>query len=223
MRDIAVITPVAPGPHRTYVKEAIASSEDFPCHVLALDGPWRIPVRNPDPDRVAIVEAPQAVGRSEARNLALAWARDHGFRWSLFLDADDLLLPTAWQDLQEAPEAHIYYGESNLSRGGETYNHLVMNSHVRAQLIESPPRVKFVLANVSMLCLTERACRIRFDPDITQGEHFDFFMRYIVNPEIKGHKLSRPIVCIRSELSTRLYGPWGADRPRYEEWIKEPV
>jgi hypothetical protein len=219
MRKIAVVTPVATGHHRDCVVEAMASAAEFPLHVVVLDGAGRVPDIPPG-THVTIIERPM-MGRSAARNVGLRAAQAAGYPWCLFLDADDLFLPTTFADLQAAPEADIYYGESRLEDTGEqSWNHLPLNDKVRQQLAESPPRVKLVMANVEIMVRTDRALAIGgFDENLHNGEHFDFFVRYVLNPKIHAHMLRRPIVHVRRGLSSMRCGPWLDDAPeRYAQW-----
>lgn len=218
VRKIAVITPVATGHHRECATEAMASAAAFPLHVVVLDGVGRVPEIPPD---VNVTMIPHAmVGRSAARNIGIQAANAAGYPWCLFLDADDLLLPTALEDLQAAPEADLYYGESGLDGGGQSYNHLALTDLVRRQLMHVPSRVKLIMANVSIMVRTDRALHLGgFDEDLHQGEHFDFFVRYVLNPKINAHLLKRPIVHIRAGLSSMRFGPWLEDAPeRYAKW-----
>lgn len=218
MRKIAVITPVATGHHRDCVLEAIETTRDFPLHLVILDGVGRVP----ECDRLGVTVIQRMMaGRSAARNVGLQAAYAAGYEWSLFLDADDLLLPHAFADLQAAPEADIYYGESQVEEDGkQSWNHLALTDDVRQQLAESPPRVKLIMANVEVMVRTERALAIGgFDEDLHNGEHFDFFVRYVLNPKVRAHMLARPIVYVRRGLSSMRYGPWLDDTPeRYARW-----
>jgi glycosyltransferase involved in cell wall biosynthesis len=234
MRNITVITPVAPGHHRQCVHEAIESAQQFPLHVIVLDGPGG----GIDPGyngHLHVVETERAVGRSSARNVGLQIARSYQSEWSLFLDADDLLLPTAFEDLQAAPEADLYYAEHQLEEAmaeGETiprqsWNHLDISddASARRMLLEQSPKLcKSILPNVSMMVRTERALRCTFDADMSQGEHFDFFIRYIANPRVKVHMMKRPLVLVRSRLSSARFGPWSDSAiERYKEWQALPI
>jgi glycosyltransferase involved in cell wall biosynthesis len=225
MRNIAVITPVAAGPHREYVLEAIASSVAFPLHVVVLDGPGRTPeMDKAESARVVIVDTSWPAGRSEARNIGLRVAKDAGYEWSIFLDADDLLLPTAFDDLRAAPEADLYYAEHMLDTGGQSYNHVRWDSDTQEKLMEAPTRAKLILPNVACMVRTERAARIGFDKDLSHGEHFDFFVKYMANPKATAIMLSRPLVLVRTGKSSAQFGPWveGA-KEKYATWAQVTV
>jgi len=222
MRRIAVITPVARGPHRLHVSDAVASTTAFPLHVVVYDGAQQSPPApqfEDERDRVAVITTDDPVGRSEARNIGIRAADAAGFEWCLFIDADDLMLPTAWADLQDAKEADLYYGEHFFEDGSGSYNHVPFDADTRAKLLEAPTRAKLIVPNVSYAVRTERALRVLFDPMISHGEHFDFFIKYVANPSIRVHMLRRPLITVRRSLSTAQFGPWqDGSRERYQEW-----
>ena len=220
MKEIAVVTPVAAGPHRALVRDAVESARRFSRHFVVLDGPGEdVLVRSGG--RVTVAQSSEKIGRSEARNVGLQMASAAGIEWALFLDADDVVLETAWDDLQAAPASDLYYAEHMLDSETQTWNHLPWCASVRDRLYARPGACKSVLPNVSMVVLVERANRVLFDRELNQGEHFDFFLKYMANPEATAHMLSRPIVEVRRGLSSRndLTDPWPAlSRERYEEW-----
>lgn len=202
--------------------DAVASSRAFPLHIVVYDGVQQTP---PAPeflderDRVVTLTTADPVDRSEARNLGLQAAMDRGFEWTIFIDADDLFVDTAWADLQAAPGADLYYGEHSYDDGGGSFNHVPWDGDTYEKLMEAPTRAKLIVANVAYMVRTERALRVQFDPMISFGEHFDFFIKYVANPDVNVHMMRRPLIVVRRRLTTSQIGPWNdGDRERYVEW-----
>lgn len=190
---LAVITPVGPG-HERVAEECRASVDNA---WLGAHGPF-LQMRH-----FVIADHDGAMGRSRARNLGIEEAAS--FDWLLFLDADDLLLPRAFNlfgsGLRRNPECAAIFGAVHTDRHGTIPENVwpcgwpeLMTHGARGTL--------------SMGCFfrADVASATRFDDSLDAGEDFDFYLRALHGRPF--WKLRSPLVTVRVTVNSAT-GPRG--------------
>lgn len=130
------------------------------------------------------------LSRSEARNRAVKLAADRGFDWILFLDASDLLLPSAFAEITDPSSIYsaiwgmIVTLEKGKSRA--TIRQPQYMIETARQLAVLPP---FATLQSSHFVRTDVAQRHPFDTRREAGEDLDYFLRiWEAEPCIKLHQ-----------------------------------
>lgn len=178
----AIVTPVGPG-HEKLVGQAQASVESAIAHGK---GPFSRIAFHPVNDTEGML------GRSAARNRAVAEAAGTGFDWIFFLDADDILLPSAFEDVTRAVESHdaIWGAIAVLEKGSNRVTlrqPQYMIESVR-QLAVLPPIATLQMGH---FVKTPVAFRHKFEVSRNVGEDLDYYLR--VWESERCVKLSRPL------------------------------
>ncbi|MEW6054471.1 MAG: tetratricopeptide repeat protein [Nitrospirota bacterium] len=165
----AVITPVGPG-HENLYQECLASVENAfrekPAHCTGF-----IPIRIDDPQG--------KLGRSKARNLGIQKASEQGAEWIFFLDADDLMSPSAFEyvgpylDKYDAVWGSIWSIESGESTARERPKQLPFLYGIEDVLSCDP----FVSLQMGHFVRTPVALSVLFNESIDTGEDFDYYLR----------------------------------------------
>lgn len=165
----AVIIPIGPG-HQTLAQECVQSVQ------RAFQG-------SPGPfDDVLILTVDDSEGRhgrSRARNQAVRQAAEAGAVWVFFLDADDLLLPAAFQ-LVSPYVAHYDAIWGAILEGQYGANDVVKRTpqvdqiFSLRQLFDNDP---YTTLQMGHFVRTEVALRYPFDESLDTGEDFDYYLR----------------------------------------------
>jgi hypothetical protein len=166
---LAVLTPIGPG-HKDLVADAMASVEA----AWDLDhGPFE------ELEHHGTYDHDGQRGRSAIRNEMVLDAARAGFEWIFFLDADDLLLPQAFRNLQEAltrrPEADAIWGQiveqtgksAPLVRPGQEYPKTLR------ELVKADP---FRSLQIGYFVRAEVQARHEFREDMDAGEDFAMYL-----------------------------------------------
>ena len=201
----AVITPVGPG-HETLLAESCAPSV---AQAMAFDmGPFAAV------EHLVMDDTRGRHGRSNRRNAALEQAKDGGFDWVFFLDADDVMTPNAFETfgrvIRAEPDLDAVWGlicTFNDAGEPELREGQPERIDTRAALLAVEP---FLSLQIGAFFRTECAARFGFDPDMDTGEDFKFYYqlwascRCAKRPEIF-------FVNRRGQHSTGPRGATGAD------------
>ena len=142
-----------------------------------------------DDRRIFIVQQKNA-GEASARNVGL----DHATgRYISFLDADDLYLPTALEDLSSFLDLHpqydVVYSDGEIFDGQD--NSLMTLSEIRSGIYNGNVLEKLVVSSsvvtVPVCTMTRRSTvlkhSIRFDPKLVIGPDWDFWIQLAVHGE----------------------------------------
>lgn len=194
---LTVIIPCG-GHHAKYVNDAVQSclnGTERPERIIVVDDCARPPVRLARHDVVSVLSATQHIGRSAARNWA---ARSTDTEWLYFLDADDMLEPTAIADfkslLHHSPDI-IYADYQYLDQQG-------VKQVVEKKMFTRRPTDCHNYYNIGMFVKRERFELIGgFDDDMAMAEYWDFFLRYTANEKVRIMKHTRPFFTARQNAS----------------------
>lgn len=199
--EVTVIIPCG-GHHATLLRDAVASclnAKPAPDRIIIIDDDAAPPVNIIGaPENVQVYRLPYHRGRSAARNFAIQMAVTP---WIYFLDADDFLEPTAISDFRaivnDAPINLVYADYDWIDTTGQ--RHRVAKQEFNQRLVGSNNP-----CNIGFFVQRERTLAINgFDDDMSIGEYWDFFLRYVSNPKVKIHKHNRPFFAAR-QLSSVL-------------------
>lgn len=138
------------------------------------------------------------IGRSAARNVAVNKADTP---WLFFLDADDLLEPTAILDFESivgTRRADIVFADYDyLDQSGKR--------HRVSKLPPPPARVPISKSNLVNIGLFVRRSRFLsiggFDEDMAFAEYWDLYLRYVSDPKVQIVKADRPFFVARQSSS----------------------
>lgn len=223
---VAVIIPCG-GNHAQYVDEAVDSClkvDPRPDEIIVIDDCAVPPVLkleaqlNGDPPGLQLHRLDRHKGRSYARNYGVGMCDSP---WLYFLDADDLLEPTAIADFkaitETQPESDLIYADYDYLDGDGQRHRVAKQIWVRDEHSQPhqaakrtwvhrgriPPKTGTRnLVNIGMFVKRARFCGIGgFDEEMAIAEYWDFFLRYVTNPRIKATKHTRPFFVARP-LST---------------------
>lgn len=164
-----VITPVGPG-HEALARECRQSVERA----------WRTnPGRFSAVEHLLIDDTRGALGRSRARNEAVQEAQRRGAEWIFFLDADDVMVPTAFAAVAEHVGDHdaIWGNIAELSADGaqaqlRVPQILTMNRAAELMLLHP-----FRTLQMGHFVRAAVAARHPFDVAMNTGEDFDYYLR----------------------------------------------
>ena len=165
----AIITPIGPGHEAIY--QAASNSIRSACERSA--GPFReiIPFRIDDPQG--------QIGRSKARNAAVQQAAQQGIEWVFFLDADDMLVPDVFTNIEPYLEHYdAIWGQIFSFDNGTD------QAHYREGQLGVTDRFSDILNNDPYFTLqmghfvrTEVALANPFNEQMDVGEDFDYYLR----------------------------------------------
>jgi glycosyltransferase involved in cell wall biosynthesis len=200
-----IIIPVGPG-HEELVHRAVGSVEmakDF--HKGAFT----------DIDVTAIDDTKGLLGRSQARNLAVA---DSKADWVFFLDADDLMHPEAFAFSEDLIETHdaiwgliVEYKDGVLL---ERFQVPAINDI--STLLKVDP---YLTLQMGHFVKTEIAQKEPFKEDMNTGEDWHYYLR--VWNKYECIKINRPLMCnVRGQHST---GPRSADGRKWREVVEKLI
>lgn len=163
-----VVIPVGPG-HADLAREARASVEQA---VVYGKGAFQ---------KIGLLfldDADGKFGRSQRRNEGLSYARQNGFEWVFFLDADDLMAPEAFTRASGYMETHdaiwgaiweTFDGCTARLRAGQ----IMPFSDLRTLLSHDPVRT----LQMGHFVRTEVAAKIGFDEEKDCGEDFQYYLK----------------------------------------------
>ncbi len=165
----AIITPVGPG-HAEIYKEAERSIRDA---CVRSPGPFRkvIPFR--------IDDQQGKIGRSRARNFAVEQAAAQGIEWVFFLDADDVLVPDTFANVEpllddyDAIWGQIFSFQDGSKQAERREGQLGPTNRFEDVLNADP----FHSLQMGHFVRTEIAAANPFDESLDVGEDFHYYMR----------------------------------------------
>jgi glycosyltransferase involved in cell wall biosynthesis len=206
-KSVSVIIPCG-GEHARYVGDAVASCMKglvCPYEVIVVDDAANAPVDQAldlmshavAPPHVRVYQLDHHMGRSAARNYAVG--RSAG-AWLFFLDADDILEPTAMADFLRIcdvpPVADIVYADYDYLDDAGQKRRVEKPRWVRSGH-RLPPDVSNPV-NIGMFVKKDRFLAVGgFDEDMAFMEYWDFFLRYTANPSAQVLKARRPFFTAR--------------------------
>jgi tetratricopeptide (TPR) repeat protein/glycosyltransferase involved in cell wall biosynthesis len=202
----AVITPVGPGHGQLYL-ECLASVENSFAKEKGIFSEI-IPVRIDDPEG--------KLGRSGARNAGIRKAAEKDAEWIFFLDADDLMAPSAFEYASPYLEKYdgiwgcIWTVEKGEKTAGERPEQLpfLFSMH---DLLSCDPYLSLQMGH---FVKTSLALDTPFDETLDTGEDFDYYLR--IWEEYKCIKIPLPLFYNRR--GTHSLGPRSA---RGTEWQQQ--
>ena len=165
----AIITPVGPGHKELYnvcltsIRESIAKGKGCFSDI--------IPIRIDDLDG--------RLGRSRARNIGIKKATEHNVEWIFFLDADDLMAPSAFKYVSPYLEEYdgiwgsIWSIEKGETIARERPHQLPFLYSIEDVLSYDP----FVTLQIGHFVKTSVALSTLFDESLDTGEDFDYYLR----------------------------------------------
>ena len=209
----AVITPVGPGHEETYFSYCLPSIE----HAISYGtGPFV---------RVEPIDVPDLqgnLGRSRARNLGVVEAVERGFDWIFFLDADDFLFESVFEDAaSHLLEVDALWGLICEARFGD-----LTSARLRPNQVRTMDRLDELLGNDPFMTLqmghfvrAEVAAAVPFDERMDTGEDFRYYRR--VWSRYRCKKMERVFFLnVRGRHST---GPRSADGRMWREAVEMEV
>ena len=222
----AVITPVGPG-HQSLLNDSCAPSVT---RALAFDkGPFDVV------EHLVMDDTEGRHGRSNRRNDALKQARDEGFDWVFFLDADDVMTPNAFEAfgrvLASEPDLDAVWGlicTFNDLGQPELRDGQPERIDTRADLLACPP---YLSLQIGAFIRTGCAARFGFDPDMDTGEDFKFYYQLWANcrcakrPEIffvnrRGQHSTGPRGATGADWSEAVTGLWTSQLAEVPVWAQ---
>jgi hypothetical protein len=203
-----IITPVGPG-HEELVHRAAGSIQIAKEHSVGLFE---------DIDLIAIDDTKGQLGRSQARNLAVA---DSKADWIFFLDADDLMHPEAFKNLSlffdDMRDADAVWGKIVEYKEGNLLERYQVPEITSLQsLIKNDP---YLTLQMGHFVKTDVAKEHPFKEDMNTGEDWEYYLRLW-----KKHnciKIDAPFMCnVRGEHST---GPRSANGAQWREVVEKLI
>jgi len=208
MQTLGVIIPVG-AHHASLVSDAlhsIAMGSEKPTVVVVVDDHADPPAAQHHvlelPD-VRYAKLEDTRGRSAARNLGCHLADTD---WFYFLDADDLLMPTAVTDWREAierdPTIQLVYANYRWTFGPSA--DLARPYQIRDDVPwDRDVLRRKMIGNIGMFVRADRFWAVGgFTPGRDYGEEYDLWLRYALNPAINVYKHTRPLFHSRKGLHT---------------------
>ncbi len=165
----AIISPIGPGHDVIY--QAAANSIRAACEKSA--GPFReiIPFR--------IDDSEGKIGRSRARNAAVQQAAQQGIEWVFFLDADDMLVPDIFINVEpyldnyDAIWGQIFSFDNGTSQAKYREGQLGTTDRFSDILNNDP----YYTLQMGHFVRTEIALANPFNEQMDVGEDFDYYLR----------------------------------------------
>jgi tetratricopeptide (TPR) repeat protein len=165
----AIVTPVGPG-HEQLYRECLTSVEtSFAEKKGNFSG--IIPIRIDDPEG--------KLGRSKARNIGIREAAEQNVDWIFFLDADDIMAPSAFEYVSPYLETYdaiwgsIWTIEREEHTACERPHQLPFLYNIGEVLSYDP----FVTLQMGHFVKTPAALSTLFDEFLDTGEDFDYYLR----------------------------------------------
>ncbi|QRY82151.1 FkbM family methyltransferase [Pseudomonas sp. PDNC002] len=133
-------------------------------------------------DEVQVLEMDDTqgrLGRSHARNLAVREAGERGIEWLFFLDADDLMCPTAFVDAAPLLEDHdaiwgtIYVADLQAGQAQRREGQISPIDNLEQVLLNDP----YLTLQMGHFVRQDVAAATPFDTDMDTGEDFDYYLR----------------------------------------------
>lgn len=165
----AIISPIGPGHEEVYQQASNSIREAC----LKSPGPFReiIPFR--------IDDSQGQIGRSKARNRAVVEAAEHGMEWVFFLDADDMLVPDIFTNVEpylhqyDAIWGQIFSFDDGSMQASSREGQLGMTDRF-ADILNTDP---YFTLQMGHFVRTEVALQHPFDEQMDVGEDFDYYLR----------------------------------------------
>lgn len=164
-----VIMPVGPG-HQDIVSRAKDSVARAVAHGLGAFQEVQV---------IEIDDTEGRLGRSHARNLAIREAGERGIEWLFFLDADDLMLPSAFSDVEalladyDAIWGAIYVADLQAGQAVRRPEQISPLTSLEQVLLNDP----YLTLQMGHFVRQEVAARYPFDTQMDTGEDFDYYLR----------------------------------------------
>jgi tetratricopeptide (TPR) repeat protein len=165
----AVVTPVGPG-HEQLYRECLTSVETSFAGKKGIFSEI-IPIRIDDPEG--------KLGRSKARNIGIRKAVEQNADWIFFLDANDIMAPSAFDyvspyvEIYDAIWGSIWTIEQGEHKAYERPHQLPFLYSIEEVLSYDP----FVTLQMGHFVRTPAALSILFDESLDTGEDFDYYLR----------------------------------------------
>jgi len=154
----------------------------------------------------------KGLGRSRARNLAVAAAKEKGADWLFFLDADDLMVEDAFENIaehideQDAIWGAIYVADLQTQQAHRRPNQVSPLTSLEQLLLNDP----YLTLQMGHFVRQEVAARYPFDTELDSGEDFDYYLR--VWKENRCTKIDKPLFLnVRGQHSSGPRSATGAD------------
>ncbi|MCA8986473.1 MAG: tetratricopeptide repeat protein [Planctomycetaceae bacterium] len=165
----AIITPVGPGHAEIYQQ----AEESIRQACMNSSGPFSkvTPFR--------IDDLAGQIGRSRARNFAVQQAAKQGIEWVFFLDADDVLVPKAFANVEAYLEQYdaiwgqIFCFDEGSNRAVQRENQLGKTNRFE-DILKSDP---FYSLQMGHFVRTSVALENPFNEQLDVGEDFDYYLR----------------------------------------------
>ncbi len=164
----------------------------------------------------AAMEDPQGrFGRSQRRNDGIRRAMELGMEWVFFIDADDLMLPSAFSSFSLCHEEYdaVWGAILEQSPGQQPCSrpNQVMPIHSLITLLDNDP---FLTLQMGHFVRVSAASKIMFDPSMDAGEDFKYYLG--LWRDFRCMKLDRPLFINRRGRHSS--GPRSATG---EQWTDE--
>ncbi|CDF83005.1 hypothetical protein PKB_1647 [Pseudomonas knackmussii B13] len=196
-----VIIPVGPG-HLELAQRAAASVERAKAQGTGAF----------DDIEILIQDDSQGLGRSRARNLAVAAAGEKGADWLFFLDADDLMVESAFLEVadllqeQDGIWGAIYVADLQSQQAQRRPQQISPLTTLEQLLLNDP----YLTLQMGHFVRQEVAAAYPFDTEMDTGEDFDYYLR--VWKENRCIKIDRPLFLnVRGQHSTGPRSATGTD------------
>jgi tetratricopeptide (TPR) repeat protein len=207
----AIVTPVGPGHKRLY-RECLTSVE---ASFAGKKGNFSgiLPIRIDDPEG--------KMGRSKARNIGIRKAAEQHADWIFFLDADDIMAPSAFEyvspylEMYDAIWGSIWTIERGEYNAGERPHQLPFLYSIEEVLSYDP----FVTLQMGHFVKTPAALSTLFDESLDTGEDFDYYLR--LWEKYACIKIPLPLFFNRRGLHSR--GPRSATGQEWKKGVEEII
>ena len=207
----SIITPIGPGHERLFlqcqnsVKNAIVQSM----------GPFTEITHRPIDDTQGLK------GRSASRNYKVAEAVEDGTDWIFFLDADDLILPDAFQKVTDAVNQYdAIWGAICESKIGTDYLHIREEQDVPIWSVEDVLLMDpFFSLQMGHFVKGEVALANPFNVELNTGEDFDYYLR--IWDKYSCVKLNVPLFINRRGIHSK--GPKSASGGDWRKSVNEII
>ena len=210
-RKCAVVTPVGPG-HEYLIEDCIESVHEA---FASNRGPFT------SFSIVRVDDMKGSLGRSVARNLGVAQAKNQDAEWIFFLDADDLMHRGAFGVMTDYYADHdaVWGLVCELNEDEEGYR-------VREGQPASIERIEHLLVNDPTLTLqmghfvrTEAAIETPFNAELNCGEDFDYYLRLWAR--FRCRKVAKPLFINRRGFHST--GPRSATGRQWREAVQRVI